>query len=109
MLMGKPIKRELGVSVGWIGGRVLTSGLLGYISEAKQARTLEWLAEADAAVITVDTYERLVGMLNHLVCLLAMPYHVMYGMYSALDEARAQGLLVVSSKPPPLPLPHKWG
>ena len=34
----------------------------------------------------------MVGLLNHLVCVLLLPYHVMYGVYGVLDAARIAGL-----------------
>jgi hypothetical protein len=88
MLMGKAIKRELGVSLGWIGGRVLLPALLGYITGDRQARTLSEIGDYLAGRMTCDALIRHTGLLNHLVCLLALPYHIMYGIYEVHDAIR---------------------
>ena len=89
MLMGKPIKREIGVDLGWIGGRAYLPGMLAYIPGKKQLRTLAELAAAQQGTLTVEKYESLAGLLNHLVCLLAIPYFIMYGIYGVLDISRS--------------------
>ena len=88
MLMGKPIKREFGVALGWVGGRVLLPGLLGYMSGDKQFRTLLEIDAYLAGTLTCEDYAHLTGLLNHWVCMLAMPYHIMYGVYTVQDRVR---------------------
>jgi len=85
-------KRTLGVHVPFIGACALTVGQLAYISREKVHRTQVALAEASAGLMTVADWVKLAGLLNHLVCVLLMPYYVMYGVYGCLDEARKAGL-----------------
>tara|TARA_B110001450_G_scaffold154698_1_gene144299 strand:+ start:611 stop:10615 length:10005 start_codon:yes stop_codon:yes gene_type:complete len=90
--MGKPIKRRISVDFGWIGGRCLTTGNLAYITDAKQMKALNSIRAALARELCFEYYEKLLGFLNHLVCLLGMAYEVMYGCYEVLDAARAAAL-----------------
>ena len=92
IVMGKPAKRHFGVGLSWIGGKGLLTGLIGYISDNKQVRTLHEIDETLAGRSTLEDYEKLAGLLNHLVCLLCMPYTVMYGIYEVHDLAREQAL-----------------
>jgi hypothetical protein len=85
-------KRTLGVHVPFIGACALTVGQLAYISREKVYRTQVALAEASDGLMTVADWVKLAGLLNHLVCVLLMPYYVMYGVYGCLDEARKAGL-----------------
>ena len=101
MIMGTPLKREIGVSLSWIGGEVFLSGGLGFISGDKQARTLGTLRELADGKCSVEDAEKLIGLLNHLVCVMLLPYHVMYGMYSILDEARLLQLAHADMAPLP--------
>ena len=41
-----------------------------------------------AGQLLLAEYVKLVGLFNHLVCVMLMPYHSMYGVYDALDAAR---------------------
>ena len=82
VLMGKPVKRELGVGVGWIGGRLHLTGMIAYITNEKQLRTLAGLREIRAHTATLETVVKVTGMLNHLVCIFQMPYHIMYSVYT---------------------------
>ena len=100
LVMGKPKKRHFGVGITWIGGKGLLTGLIGYISDGKQVRTLAGIDEALAGRSTLEDYEKLAGLLNHLVCLLCMQYTVMYGIYEVHDLARDRGL--AGSDPAPL-------
>jgi len=91
LTMGPPKKRGLGLSGTFIGGEMLTVGALAYIGPEKRLRTQTELAEAIAGIMLHAAYVSLVGLLNHLVVLLAMPYHVMYPVYGVLDLTRAKG------------------
>ena len=92
VLMGKPLKKRMGVDSAWIGGRGLLTGLIGYIGDAKQCQSIQAIDAALAGKLDFEHYEKLAGLLNHLVCLLCMPYNVMYGIYEVHDAARAQNL-----------------
>ena len=100
VVMGKPIKRRVSVDLGWIGGKCLLTGLLGYIGDAKQAKTLDGIEAALGGKLTLELYEKLAGLLNHLVCLLCMPYTIMYGIYEVHDRARE--LRLSGSDPAPI-------
>jgi len=90
--MGKISKREFGVCFDWIGGSVFLTGLIAFISGEKQIRILGEISMALRHESTVEQFEKLVGFLNHLICLLSMPYTVMYGLYGVLDAVRKEGL-----------------
>ena len=87
--MAIPAKRTLGVHVPFIGASALTVGMLAYVAPEKVSRTLVTVAAAADGNLTLADWVKLAGLLNHLVCVLLMPYYVMYGIYSTLDEARA--------------------
>ena len=55
---------------------------------SSSARFLRELREVEEGKCILADYIKLLGLLNHLVCLLGLPYHVMYGMYEVLDTAR---------------------
>ena len=78
----------------------MLTGALGYINAEKQTKTLGQLDAAIAGNATVEEYEKLTGLLNHLVCLLGMPYTVMYGIYDVHDRARE--LKLQSQEPAPI-------
>ena len=99
--MGTHVKRELGVSLGWIGGEMFLTGALGFITGAKQVRTLDEVRALLQLRATVEEASKLIGLLNHVVCILIMPYHIMYGMYAILDLARAQELPGTAIAPVP--------
>ena len=85
-------KRSLGVHAPFIGAVALTVGQLAYVSREKVHRTQLALAAAMAGDLAVAEWVKLAGLLNHLVCVLLMPYYVMYGIYGCLDAARAAHL-----------------
>ena len=85
-------KRSLGVHAPFIGAVALTVGQLAYVSREKVHRTQLALAAAMAGDLAVADWVKLAGLLNHLVCVLLMPYYVMYGIYGCLDAARAAHL-----------------
>ena len=87
--MAIPAKRTLGIHVPFIGATALTVGMLAYVAPEKVSRTLVTVAAAADGNLTLADWVKLAGLLNHLVCVLLMPYYVMYGIYSTLDEARA--------------------
>jgi len=91
-LMARVEKRQLGVSCTFIGGSLLVPGLLAYVSTEKRLRAARGLSSFLGGDLAVGEYRKLLGLLNHLVCVLAMPYYVMYGMYASLDAARDAGL-----------------
>ena len=99
MLMGKAIKREIGTDLGWIGGRMFLPGLLGYLTGDKQMRTLLAIDDYLAGRQTCDGYVRLTGLENHLVCLLCMPYSIMYGVYAVHDVIRERQLSGTDAAP----------
>ena len=82
-------KRHLGVSIPFIGATALTVGQLAYVSREKAQRTQVALASAAAGQLALAEWVKLCGLLNHLVCVLLMPYYCMYGVYDGLDAARA--------------------
>ena len=82
-------KRHLGVSIPFIGATALTVGQLAYVSREKAQRTQVALASAAAGQLALAEWVKLCGLLNHLVCVLLMPYYCMYGVYVGLDAARA--------------------
>ena len=86
--MAIPAKRTLGVHVPFIGATALTVGALAYVAPEKVSRTLVAVAAAAEGNLTLADWVKLAGLLNHLVCVLLMPYYIMYGIYSTLDEAR---------------------
>ena len=86
--MAIPAKRSLGVHAPFIGAVALTVGQLAYVSREKVHRTQLALAAAMAGDLAVADWVKLAGLLNHLVCVLLMPYYVMYGIYGCLDAAR---------------------
>ena len=86
--MAIPAKRTLGVHVPFIGATALTVGMLAYVVPEKVSRTLVTVAAAAEGKLTLADWVKLAGLLNHLVCVLLLPYYVMYGIYSTLDEAR---------------------
>eukprot|EP00964_Phaeocystis_antarctica_P116144 scaffold80114_cov31-Phaeocystis_antarctica.AAC.1 len=43
-------------------------------------------------LLTLALWTKLVGLLNHLVCILLMPYHIMYDVYDISDACRAARL-----------------
>ena len=93
--------------MGWIGGRVFLPGMLAYVPGKKQLRTLAELSAALRDELTVERYESLAGLLNHLVCLLAIPYFIMYGVYAVLDVAR--GLKLSGADKAPVSHPQAKG
>ena len=88
LIRSPPRKREIGVSMKWIGGKLFTSGLIAYIDDSKRTRTLLELRQALAGTLTVKEYLCLLGLLNHLVCIMALPYHYMYTVYEVVDKAK---------------------
>ena len=56
----------------FIGGSILTVGALAYVSPEKVLRTDGALQAAIEGKITVAEWVKLVGLLNHLVCILLM-------------------------------------
>ncbi len=111
VLMAIAEKRHLGVSVPFLGAHALVVGLLAYVPPAKVHRTTCDIESALNGTMTVADYVKLVGMLNHLVMVLMIPYHQMYGLYAALDEARRAGLgqdAVVPMVPPAEEALQRW-
>ena len=92
LLMAPEEKRSMGVSASFIGGNVLTAGAIGYVTPAKVHSTLGRLAAAVEGVLILSEYVRLVGMLNHLVILLSLPYTEMYAIYEISDASRDAGI-----------------
>ena len=75
VLMAIAEKRHLGVSVPFLGAYALVVGLLAYVPPAKVHRTTCDIESALNGTMTVADYVKLVGMLNHLVMVLMIPYH----------------------------------
>ena len=88
IIMGTHLKLRMGVDPSWIGGKGLLTGFVAYISDQKQCKTIDCIDAVVAGKADLETYEKLAGLLNHLVCLLCMPYNVMYGIYEVHDRAR---------------------
>ena len=81
------------------------------MSHDKQLRTLQVLREATDGVLVLCEWVKMTGLLNHLMCVLVMPYHAMYGVYAALDAARLQGLAqddAVQPAPPSIKALCRW-
>ena len=74
-------------------------GGLAYIGAEKAFRATEQLRSALAGTMIVAEYVRLVGLLNHLVVLQGLAYHCMYGVYDALDAARAEDTVAMMHQP----------
>ena len=89
MRMAIAAKRSLGVAAKFIGGLILTTGALAYVDPEKMLRTDAALIEAIEGRMLLADWVRLVGLLNHLVCLLLLPYHIMYDVYDISDACRA--------------------
>ena len=92
MKMAIPAKRSLGVAAKFIGGSIITVGALAYITPDKVLKTDLALQEAIAGRLLLADWVKLVGLLNHLVCILLMPYYVMYDVYEISDACRAARL-----------------
>ena len=92
MKMAIAAKRSLGVHAKFIGGSILTTGMLAYVLPEKVLRTDAALQNAIDGVLTLALWTKLVGLLNHLVCILLMPYHIMYDVYDISDACRAARL-----------------
>ena len=88
MRMAVAAKRSLGVSAKFIGGKLLTTGSLVYVEPEKVLRTDGALQDAIAGKLTLADWTKLVGLLNHLVCILLMPYYIMYDVYDISDACR---------------------
>ena len=88
MRMAVAAKRSLGVSAKFIGGKLLTTGALAYVEPEKVLRTDGALQDAIAGKLTLAEWTKLVGLLNHLVCILLMPYYIMYDVYDISDACR---------------------
>ena len=88
MRMAVAAKRSLGVSAKFIGGKLLTTGSLVYVEPEKVLRTDGALQDAIAGQLTLADWTKLVGLLNHLVCILLMPYYIMYDVYDISDACR---------------------
>ena len=86
--MAPPTKRSIGVDAHFIGGHILAPGMLAYVTDEKAHRTQMELREALSDNMLLSKYISLVGLLNHLVGLLCVPYTWMYGVYDNLDAAR---------------------
>ena len=79
--MAIAIKRHLGVGCPFIGGQFLTTGALAYIGPDKVLKTDVAIREAIEGTMLLADWQKLVGLLNHLVCMLLMPYHIMSDVY----------------------------
>ena len=45
-----------------------------------------------AGELLLAAWHKLVGLLTHLVCVLMMPYHIMYDIYDISDACRRAGV-----------------
>ena len=109
MKMAIAAKRSLGVHAKFIGGSILTTGMLAYVLPEKVLRTDAALQDAIDGKLTLALWTKLVGLLNHLVCILLMPYHIMYDVYDISDACRAARLdtddLIITT---PKGMLHAW-
>ena len=92
MTMAIAAKRSLGVATKFIGGNVLTVGALAYVAPEKVQRTDLKLQMAIEGTLLLADWIKLIGLLNHLVCLLLLPYYIMYDVYEISDASRAAGV-----------------
>ena len=88
VLTGAAVKRHFGVHTTWIGGEILTAANLGYLSPDLMLRVQAMLVASLDGRLTVQDARKLNGTLEHVTGICALPRHVMYNMYDALDEAR---------------------
>jgi hypothetical protein len=93
-----PVKRLYGVQAPWIGGNILTTGLIAYLDKPKILRAEHGLRAALAGELTVERFRELAGLLHHVVYTMAMPNYLMYDFYHGLDGMRG---------PPPAPPPAR--
>ena len=88
MQMAIAAKRHLGVGLPFIGGNLLTTGALAYVAPPKVLKTDQALQAAIAGTMVLGDWTKLIGLLNHLVCLLLMPVTSMYEVYTISDASR---------------------
>ena len=88
LLMGEPIKRYFGVHAPWIGGNILTTANLAYMSHDKRLRAQVQLGSFLAGGMQVQEIKRMNGLLEHVAAICALPHYVMNHMYDTIDAAR---------------------
>ena len=88
MQMAIAAKRHLGVGLPFIGGNLMTTGALAYVAPPKVLKTDQSLQAAIAGTMVLGDWTKLIGLLNHLVCLMLMPVTSMYEVYTISDASR---------------------
>ena len=88
MRMALAVKRAIGVSARFTGAHAVTTGLMVFIPKDKVLRTDQQLRAAIEGTMLLGEWTKLVGLLNHLMCVLLMPYHAMYAIYTISDACR---------------------
>lgn len=81
-------KRTIGVQMDYLGGRVLTTGLLAAVPKPKVMRMVSSLQDAIHGVLTVKLFYELGGLVQHVVYILALPKYVLYDFYHGIDKLR---------------------
>ena len=89
-MRGDATKRTLGVQIDWVGGKVLTVGLLAAVPRDKAMRLAGALALALKGELTVKQFHALAGLMQHVVYMLALPKYILYDFYHGLDHLRKE-------------------
>ncbi len=70
-----------------VGARICTAGLVAYVEQSKNLTMAAGLREAVRGAFTVTKLRKLLGLLHHIVIILVLPSHTMYGLYDGLSSA----------------------
>ena len=91
-LLSKHSKWSCGAWTSWIGARFC--GMLGliWVEPAKALRALQDIAAFAASTLPAADLIPLLGFLEHLAPIIAVPPYLMPAMYASLNEHRAQAL-----------------
>ncbi len=77
---GKVSNKNYGVSAAWIDARIHTAGLIAYVNPSKILAADTGLCEAMRGALTVSNLRKLLGLPHHIVFILALPSHTIYGL-----------------------------
>ena len=90
LVRGVPVKRSLGNHMCWVGGGVISTGLLAYIPKDKALRASKKLLLAMAGALSVTELYEMTGLLHHLIQLLGLPKWTVYAIFDGLDRMREE-------------------
>ena len=88
VLTGDAVKRHFGAHVPWIGGEIITTANLSFLSADVRLRLQAMLVASADARLTVQDARKLNGTLEHVVGMSALRPSAMRHMYEAIDAAR---------------------